>query len=460
MRRWMLCFGLLLVLLSGCELPTVPPTSAPSSGGGGQDVTSDQMLLGNPSAASTSDPANYLIVRSQYALSYNRDAGIPNWVSWHVQASDLGSVDRSQFMPDPDLPSDWYHVKPSDYTNSGYDRGHMAPSADRTSSSANNQVTFYMTNVVPQAPDNNQGPWVELENYTRELVRSGKEVYIIAGPAGKAGTIGDGHVVVPESVWKIMLVLPAGKNDLQRIDANAEVIAVLLPNRQGIRNDAWQSFSTSVSAIEALTGLQFFTALPADVQQALTGSVGSNTSAGAATALPALGACGELFFSAYVEGSSNNKALAIYNPTAQAVDLGAYSVEIYSNGATAATANAQLAGALAPGATFIIANGSADSALLKLADLTSSVANFNGNDALALLHDGAIVDSIGQIGADPGASGWVGGRVGTVDQTLIRSSTVRQGRANARSAFDPSAEWQSFASDSLKGVQTYSSACR
>jgi endonuclease G len=117
---------------------------------------SRHLALGNPSGvtADPSQPTNYLISRDQYALSYHRDRGIPNWVSWHLQAADLGDTPRysGPFIPDTTLPAGWYQVQHDDYTGSGYDRGHMTPSADRTASEADNEATFILTNIVPQAP--------------------------------------------------------------------------------------------------------------------------------------------------------------------------------------------------------------------------------------------------------------------------------------------------------------------
>jgi endonuclease G len=234
-----------------------------------QDATANRnIVLGNPSGA-TADPVNannYLIARDQYVLSYNRDGGIPNWVSWHLRAADMGNVERSEFQPDTTLPTGWYQVKPSDYTYSGYDRGHIAPSADRTATEQDNEALFLMSNIVPQAPDNNQGPWAQLEERARDLVRAGNEVYIISGVIGTREILAKGNVRVPEHLWKVIVVLPEGDNDLQRITAQTEVIAVAMPNRQGIRYDAWQTYRTSVDQIEAQTGYDLLSNVTADVQ--------------------------------------------------------------------------------------------------------------------------------------------------------------------------------------------------
>jgi endonuclease G len=149
----------------------------------------EHLVLGNPSKA-TPDPDkkdNYLVKRKQYALSYNNGNGTPNWVSWHLNTSWLGRVRRSKFAPEPALPEGFFQVRPNDYRVSGFDRGHMCPSGDRTATKEDNQATFYMTNMVPQSPDNNRKTWERLETYCRRLARRGNELYIIAGPAGRGG---------------------------------------------------------------------------------------------------------------------------------------------------------------------------------------------------------------------------------------------------------------------------------
>ncbi len=250
-----------------------PP--APTLAGPPQPAGSVHLALGNPSGAVSDpgQPANYLISRDQYALAYHRDRGTAIWVSWHLQASDLGDVERysGPFIPDSSLPSGWYQVRHGDYTGSGYDRGHMVPSADRTASPADNQATFILTNILPQAPANNQGPWADLENYLRDQVRSGDEAYIIAGPQGTAGTIAGGAVTVPAAVWKVAVLLPAGENDLARMGRDASVIAVLMPNDQSVEGRSWREYTTSVACIEALTGLDLLDALEDSVEAALAG---------------------------------------------------------------------------------------------------------------------------------------------------------------------------------------------
>lgn len=239
------------------------------------------LTLGNPSNAQTdvNQPLNYLIDRPQYALSYNRDQGTPNWVSWHLAAADLGTAARSNsFTADTSLPAGWYQVKTGDYTNSGYDRGHMCPSADRTATDADNQATFILTNILPQAPDNNQGPWVKLETYARDLVGQGQELYILSGGAGISMTIASGKVTVPVDTWKALLALPEGADDLARINTATHIVAVRMPNRNGIRSAAWESFRVTVDSLEATTGYDLFSAVPAKVQAILESRLDAATS--------------------------------------------------------------------------------------------------------------------------------------------------------------------------------------
>jgi endonuclease G len=242
------------------------------------------VTFGNASSAvtSTSFPANYLHVKSQFTMSYHRDKGIPNWVAWHLASNWLGSTPRQDdFRADNTLPSGWYQVGSSSYSGSGFDRGHMCPSADRTLTVTDNSATFLMTNMIPQSPDNNQGPWAVLENYGRTLVSQGNEVYIYAGGYGSGGTgsnglfytIDQGRIAVPARVWKIMLVLPNGTNDVSRVTTSTRIIAVDMPNTQGIRNNSWGIYRVSVDQIESATGLNLLDILEDSLENTLESRV-------------------------------------------------------------------------------------------------------------------------------------------------------------------------------------------
>jgi DNA/RNA endonuclease G (NUC1) len=243
------------------------------------------LVLGNPSDATAdlNTPNNYLMAKVQYVMSYNRSRGNPNWVAWHLDTSWLGTTDRQDdFRPDDTLPVDWFHADSGAYSGTGFDRGHHCPSGDRTASVADNSATFLMTNMMPQAPDNNQGPWEQLESYARTLAQSGNEMYIYAGGAGQGGTgsnggvtntVDGGNVVVPAWTWKVIVVLPNGDNDATRVQKTTRVIAVIMPNAQGIRATPWGTFRTNVRQIESLTGLNFFTNVRPQIRTLLKGRI-------------------------------------------------------------------------------------------------------------------------------------------------------------------------------------------
>ncbi len=232
-----------------------------------------QMQLGNPSSA-TADPNNrtrYLIQRAQYALDYNDTLREPNWVAWNLTSTDVGSSGRSpDFFVDTSLPAGFYQVLTTDYSGSGFDRGHMTPSGDRTVSRADNDATFLMSNMIPQAPDNNQGVWASFETYCRTLAGAGNELLIISGPSGFAGSSIASGVAIPGHTWKIAVVVPLGSGTAaSRITAATRVIALKIPNIAGIRNNPWQNYITSAAQIESDTGYTFFTDLASDIRAAL-----------------------------------------------------------------------------------------------------------------------------------------------------------------------------------------------
>ncbi len=167
----------------------------------------------------------------------------------------------------------------------------------------------------------------------------------------------------------------------------------------------------------------------------------------------------DLFFSEYIEGSSYNKAVEIYNGTGAAVDLSQYTIELYSNGNSSPNSTTNLSGTLADGDVFVAAHSSADAAILAVADMTNgSVINFNGDDAFALRKSGALVDVIGQIGFDPGSQ-WGTGAASTTDNTIRRKDSVCSGDTNGADAFDPADEWDGYAKDTFDGLGSHTANC-
>lgn len=161
-----------------------------------------------------------------------------------------------------------------------------------------------------------------------------------------------------------------------------------------------------------------------------------------------------LFFSEYVEGSSNNKAIEIFNNGDTAVDLAGYNVAMYFNGAVSASTNINLTGTLEPGGVFVLAHASATATILATADQTSSASWYNGDDAIVLRNGSTVVDRIGQVGFDPGTQ-WGSGDASTADNTLRRKPGVATGDLMTATAFDPSLEWDGFAQDTFSGLGSH-----
>jgi predicted extracellular nuclease len=159
----------------------------------------------------------------------------------------------------------------------------------------------------------------------------------------------------------------------------------------------------------------------------------------------------ELFFSEYVEGSSNNKAVEIYNGTGAVVDLDGYNVQQFSNGNSSAGLTLQLEGELSAGDVYVVAHSSADPAIRDVADQTTGAGLFNGDDALVLRNGTEVLDVIGQVGFDPGTE-WGTGLTSTADNTLRRKSSVSAGDTNGADAFDPAVEWNGFAVNTFDGL--------
>lgn len=167
----------------------------------------------------------------------------------------------------------------------------------------------------------------------------------------------------------------------------------------------------------------------------------------------------DLFFSEYIEGSSNNKALEIYNGTGSAIDLGAenYDIQFYFNGANTANTTIALNGNVASLDVFVVADNDANADILAQADQTSTSSFFNGDDAVVLRKNGTVIDSIGQIGFDPGSQ-WGTGLTSTQNNTLRRDPATMAGDSDASNAFDPAAEWTGFAQDSFDQLGTFPDA--
>lgn len=179
---------------------------------------------------------------------------------------------------------------------------------------------------------------------------------------------------------------------------------------------------------------------------------------------PALALPADLFISEYIEGSSNNKALEIYNGTGAAVNLTAsdYTIEMYFNGGTTSTLTHHLTGTIANNDVFVLTNSAATlPGITSVSDqTTASTGWYNGNDVVVLRKNngGTIVDVIGQIGNNPGTE-WGTGLTSTADNTLRRRASVCAGDPNGSDAFEPSLQWDGFAVDNTVDLGTHTANC-
>jgi len=276
------------LLQCGAPLPPTSPftsidvagagaSTAPASSGAGSTAlrgseasvfSSVHVALGTPRDADPSD--EYFIDERAFVLSYSPEKRVPNWVAWQLDRKYLGHVHRrDDFRPDLALPARFNRVKDGDYSHSGYDRGHMCPSADRKDSVEDNSQTFLFTNIMPQLHELNAGPWERLENYARARVQEGAQLFVVAGGLFSAPfpTIGNG-VAVPAATFKIIVVLAPGEG-VSAVDEHTEVLAVLMPNQRGVGDHEWTEYVTTVDAIEQASGYDFLNAVPERVQRVI-----------------------------------------------------------------------------------------------------------------------------------------------------------------------------------------------
>jgi endonuclease G len=272
-----------VALLCACGGPNrADPTREDGDPGDGTFVStgiappSPHLALGVPSDTTPDDDA--LVMHDEFVAGYSRFLNASNWVSWRTRRADYGPADRfdGNFYADDTLPAEWYHPVHDDYTGSGFDRGHMVRSEERTRSDAANFATFVMTNVLAQRADLNRGVWFDFESYIQDKVEgSGVDAYMLAGPYWPAAcathvarVAGDGcrdvgretdpthRIAVPESTWKIVVFVNAGQ-PIESATEEPYVLAVVMPNIEGISRDHWYEYRTPVAEIEAATGYDF-----------------------------------------------------------------------------------------------------------------------------------------------------------------------------------------------------------
>lgn len=252
--------------------PTSTPTSAPAQA----KAPSVHLELGTPVDGEPAD--DHLMIKPQYALSYNKERNGANWVSWRLQDSDFGPAPRhkGKFLLDDTLPEGFYRVHHDDYTGSGYDRGHMVRSEERTRTPDENKTTFLMTNILPQTHDTNAGPWLRLEEYAQYLAQKQKRtLHVVAGGLFTKGrrpaTIGKG-VAVPDAFFKVIVVLDRDQGAAD-VGDSTRVIAVVIPNKEGILGDEWGSYRRPVDEIEKRSGYELLPAVHEPAQRVIEARV-------------------------------------------------------------------------------------------------------------------------------------------------------------------------------------------
>jgi endonuclease G len=194
-----------------------------------------------------------LICHKTYLVKYDPVCKIPAIVVEHLIPSEIGGTEpRVQFRPDPDLSSET-RAELSDYVKSGYDRGHLAPAGDMKTDSTAMIESFYLSNIVPQAPKNNRGVWKRIEMRARALAVKYNGVYVISGSIiGSDLKIGN-RVCVPTQLYKVIV-----NNNLSM------GVAYLLPNTNEVGNRKISEFETTINTVEFTAKANLFPQLSID----------------------------------------------------------------------------------------------------------------------------------------------------------------------------------------------------
>ena len=207
------------------------------------------------------DRPEQILKRVAYTASYNSDLRIPNWVAWQLTGAHTEGKNKRagvKFQEDADVPLP--RAVDFDYVRSGYDRGHLCPSADNRWDATAQEQSFLLTNVCPQDHNLNVGDWHELENLCRKWAKTYGSIYIVAGPVllkGKHKTIGKNKVTVPEAFFKVVLCM----------EGKPKAIGFIYRNESGNRPKSY--YVNTIDDVERITGIDFFPALPDNVEKAV-----------------------------------------------------------------------------------------------------------------------------------------------------------------------------------------------
>ncbi len=201
-----------------------------------------------------------LIEHNGYTIGYSHKYKQALWICYTLDSNALNNpkVKRSnQFQPDPAITDK--PVQPSDYIKTGYDRGHLAPAADMAYSETAMKESFYMSNISPQVPGCNRGIWKRLENQCRIFAKREQQILIVTGPVfqEKSSTMGPADIPVPSGFYKVILDLTPPM----------KMIGFIVPNQS--KKNRIKTFSVPVDTVEKITGLDFFSTLPDDMEEQL-----------------------------------------------------------------------------------------------------------------------------------------------------------------------------------------------
>jgi len=242
------------------------------------------LQVGNPAVSSTANWSGNLefgtpigqndevLTRNQFVASVNQPRGIPNWVSAKLELSHFGdSEDRCDcYAYDESLPTNnQIRYSTADYppgTPGNYERGKLLRSADLTASDGDNKFAYLFSNVVPMTPALMNGAWASMEAYLGTLARTGKDVYMVAGASGTLTTMASGKITVPTHVWKAALIMPHGQGlaDVHGV-GDVQAVAAIMPNNGSVGAD-WTAYSTTIDAVEALSGYNLFSLLEDQIE--------------------------------------------------------------------------------------------------------------------------------------------------------------------------------------------------
>ncbi|EPF7978062.1 DNA/RNA non-specific endonuclease [Vibrio harveyi] len=230
---------ILVSLVTLLSFPTLAETCGQHLDKGMPSTNSDQFLC-----------------RDGYAVGYNYDTKNADWVAYHITAESVNITNKrsNSFKEDTEMPG-YARSTLADYKGSGYDRGHLAPSATMDFTRESMKQSFLMSNMSPQLPGFNRVGWRVLEEHVRDLANEYNELYVVTGPIyqGNEGTIGNG-VVIPSAFYKVILD-----------PSFDEAIAFIVPHRD-VSSSELANFITTIDEVERQTGLDFFAQTPDSIE--------------------------------------------------------------------------------------------------------------------------------------------------------------------------------------------------